>query len=50
MFLYRPPPVLVPRLLRLTADERADQEGNARSPLGEGRCLLPPNEVPRRWS
>jgi hypothetical protein len=32
---YRPPPVLVPRLLRLTVNERVDKEGSVRSPLDE---------------
>ena len=39
MIPYRPPPVLVPRPLRSTVNERVDKEGSVRSPLDEAKVL-----------
>jgi hypothetical protein len=39
VFPYRPPPVLVPRPLRLAVNERVDKEGNVPSPLDETKVL-----------
>jgi len=50
VFPYRPPPVLVPRPLRLTVNERVDKEGNVRSRSTKRRCLPPPSaSVTPEW-